>query len=341
MPETMDALKSFTHLAENIPEWLSKLDELAVQVADQHTRFARMSQSTFTQYRLSKKHDSTESLRPPKDDLEPPATIMLGETSIPPIDIPPTSQPNAITTPLLKEIKRKRKPGSNLSAASGPQKYRTRTMIIVYYDSAIQAAFESLVRCIAGARNNLRKGKTAASFKARMLSMGIGGDGGDDDDDDSYPTLNPKMMIKRAPRSSSPPNTSPNFDQADGDLEAAQNLCEVAAHQFLRDGDCEEELEGTRKRFEDCLKVAKEEVEKLRAEEESNIQANALEPPVDAARPIKSMSEEVAMAAQKLEVPRIPIAPTLTSNGTIEVDDDSDASSVHIDLTALRRTRRV
>ncbi|KAL8774482.1 MAG: hypothetical protein Q9209_000855 [Squamulea sp. 1 TL-2023] len=338
----MDALKSFTHLVDNIPEWLSKLDKLAVQVADQHTRFARMSQSTFTQYRLSKKHDSTESLRPPQDDLEPPATVMLGETNIPPTHIPPTTQPNGITTPILKEIKRKRKPGSNLSVASGPQKYRTRTMIIVYYDSAIQAAFESLVRCIAGARNNLRKGKTAASFKARMLSMGIGDDDDDDDDDDdSYPILNPKMMIKRAPRSSSPPNTSPNFDQADGDLEAAQNLCEVAAHQFLRDGDCEEELEGTRKRFEDCLKVAKEEVEKLRAQEESNLQAKASESPVDAARPMKSINEPPATSAQKLEMPRIPIASTLTSSGTIEVDDDSDASSVHIDLTALRRTRRV
>ncbi|KAL8669326.1 MAG: hypothetical protein Q9168_006082 [Polycauliona sp. 1 TL-2023] len=345
MAEPMDALKSFTHLTDNVPEWLSKLDQLTVQVADQRARFSRMSHSHFTRYRLAKKHDSTESLRPPKDDLEDdvdaaaptptPAPLLLADTLVPPTSTPPTSQPNTTTTTLPKEIQRKRKPASNLSVASGPQKYRTRTMIIVYYDSAIQAAFEDLVRCIAGARNNLRKGKTAATFKARMLSMGMG----DGDNAASYPILNPKMMIKRLPRSSPPPGACPRFDQADGDLDAAQNLCEVAAHQFLRDGDCEEELEGTRKRFEDCLKVAQEEVDKLKMEKEQ--QDPAADPSVEGAAPIKAPTEPVTTAAQKLEMPRIPVVPTLTTNGAIEVDDESDGSSIHIDLTAFRRTRRV
>ncbi|KAL8809315.1 MAG: hypothetical protein Q9223_007941 [Gallowayella weberi] len=338
MAEAMDALKSFTHLTDSIPAWLSKLDELAVQVADQHSRFARMSQTDFTGFRLAKKHDSTESLRPPKDDLPPPDPVMLAKTSVQPTDIPPTSQPNLTQTPLTKEIRRKRKPASNLSGASGAQRYRTRTMIIVYYDSAIQEAFESLVRDIASARNNLRKGKTAASFKARMLSMGMGDD--DDDDDGAYPILNPKLIAKRISLIP-PPDASPNFDQADGDLEAAQNLCEVAAHQFLRDGDCEEELEGTRKRFEDCLKVATEQVEKIRAEEGKESPADSTESIVDAPSTVTVETHPVAIAAEKLEMPRIPIVPTLTSNGTIEVDDDSDAGSVHIDLTAFRRTRRV
>lgn len=210
-------------------------------------------------------------------------------------------------------------------------------MVIVYYDSAIQAAFEDLVRCIASARNNLRKGKTAVSLKARMLSIGMG----DAHDDDANPILNPKMMIMRVPRSSPPADAGPRFDQADGDLEAAQNLCEVAAHQFLRDGDCEEELEGTRKRFEDCLKVAKEEAEKLKTEKKRDGPADASESTVDAATPIKVRTGSLPMATEKLDVPRIPVVPTLTSNGTIEVDDESDASSIHIDLTAFRRTRRV
>ncbi|KAL8684973.1 MAG: hypothetical protein Q9224_006035 [Gallowayella concinna] len=335
----MEALTSFTHLTDSIPIWLSKLDELAVQVADQHSRFARMSQTNFTGLRLAKKHDSTESLRPPKDDLDPPDSIILAKPSVSPTSIPPTSQPNLPKTPLTKEIRRKRKPGSNLSAASGAQRYRTRTMIIVYYDSAIQEAFESLVRNIASARNNLRKGKTAASFKARMLSMGMGEDD-DDDDDDACPILNPKLMIKRIPRTPQS-DASPNFDQADGDLEAAQNLCEVAAHQFLRDGDCEEELEGTRKRFEDCLRVATEQVEKFRAEEGKESPADSTGSRVNASSTINAENYPVPIAAEKFEMPRIPVVPTLTSNGTIEVDDDSDAGSVHIDLTVLRRTRRV
>ncbi|KAL8800334.1 MAG: hypothetical protein Q9182_005261 [Xanthomendoza sp. 2 TL-2023] len=346
MAEAMDTLKSFTHLADSIPLWLSKLDQLAVQVADQHSRFARISQTDFTGFRLAKKHDSTESLRPPKDDVPPPDPPMLAETSLQPkpTEIPPTSQPNPTHTPLTKEIRRKRKPASNLSGASGAQRYRTRTMIIVYYDSAIQEAFESLVRDIASARNNLRKGKTAASFKARMLSMGMGDDDNDDDDNDTYPILNPKLIAKRIPRIP-PPDASPNFDQADGDLEAAQNLCEVAAHQFLRDGDCEEELEGTRKRFEDCLKVATEQVENLRAEKRKASPADSTESDVnDTPSTLAVENHPVAItaaAAEKLEMPRLPVVPTLTANGTIEVDDDSDAGSVHIDLTAFRRTRRV
>ncbi|KAI4138275.1 MAG: hypothetical protein L6R39_006875 [Caloplaca ligustica] len=331
MPETMDALKSFTHLSDNIPDWLIKLDHLALQVAEQHSRFTRLSQSEFTGIRLSKKHDSTESLRPPKDDLDDynPTALVLAQA-------PPTAQPNH---PLLvKEIRRKRKSASaDLSAASGPQRYRSRSLVIVYYDSAIQEAFETLVRNIAGARNNLRKGRTAASFKARMASMGMA-----DDDDDAYPALNPKLLIKRAPRTSTP-SESPSFQKADEDLEAAQNLCEVAAHQFLRDGDCDDEIAGTRKRFQDCLATAKAEVARLQAEESRQDAGDSpevlSEPTMPARRDININS--VTLATEKTDAPRMPTIPTLTTNGTIEVDDDSDAASVHIDLSAFRRTRRI
>ncbi|KAL8652786.1 MAG: hypothetical protein Q9210_002483 [Variospora velana] len=330
----MNALQSFTHLTDNIPDWLIKIDDLAVQVAEQHSRFVRLSQADFTEIRLSKKHDSTESLRPPKDDLDDPAPFVLTRTSASPTDIPPTSQPN--NNLLVKEIRRKRKSGSaDLSAASGHQRYRTRSLVIVYYDSAIQDAFESLVRNIAGARNNLRKGRTAASFKARMASMGMG-----DDDDDGYPTLDPKLMVKRVQRAS-PPSESPRFQQADEDLEAAQNLCEVAAHQFLRDGDCGEEIAGTRKRFEDCLETARAEVKKLQAEDSQKTERLASDPATEPTKPVKAERNVVTLVAEKVDAPVIPKIPTLTTTGAIEVDDDSDAASVHIDLTAFRRLRRV
>ncbi|KAL9019857.1 MAG: hypothetical protein Q9185_002906 [Variospora sp. 1 TL-2023] len=330
----MDALQSFTHLTDNIPDWLIKIDDLAVQVSEQHSRFVRLSQADFTEIRLSKKHDSTESLRPSKDNQDDPAPLVLTRASASPRDIPPTSQPN--NNLLVKEIRRKRKSGSaDLSAASGPRRYRTRSLVIVYYDSAIQDAFESLVRNIAGARNNLRKGRTAASFKARMASMGMG-----DDDDDGYPTLDPKLMVKRVQRAS-PPRESPRFLQADEDLEAAQNLCEVAAHQFLRDGDCGEEIAGTRKRFEDCLETARAEVKKLQAEESQKTERLASDPATEPTKPVRAERGVVSLVAEKVDAPVIPKIPTLTTNGAIEVDDDSDAASVHIDLTAFRRLRQV
>ncbi|KAL9600370.1 MAG: hypothetical protein Q9219_003220 [cf. Caloplaca sp. 3 TL-2023] len=333
MPETMDALKSFTHLADNIPDWLVKLDQLAVQVAEQHSRFAKLSQAQFTEFRLSKKHDSTESLRPPKDELDP-SSAPITDHLAPPKMIPPLSQPGAGV--LVNEINRKRKSGSaNLSATSEPPRYRTRSLVIVYYDSAIQEAFESFVRSIAGARNNLRKARIAASFKARMASIGVG----DDDDEDEFPTLNPKSRTKRASRASASAE-NPSFQKADEDLEAAQNLCEVAAHQFLRDGDCGEEIAGTRKRFEECLETARVEVDKLRMTD-AELGEDATEQALEAASRPEVEPTPVPIAIEKIEAPRIPAMPTLTSNGTIEVDSDSDGSSVHIDITAFRRMRRV
>lgn len=344
----MDALTCFTNLGDNIPHWLTKLDQLATQVADQHTRFTTLTH--FTELGLRKRHDSTESLRPKNDDENSPKvehdqnvssknnnkndndTAMVVDALMPSGQL---GISNVIidSTVILRDVRRKRKPRSSFSGASGPRQYRTRSMVIVYYDSAIQEAFESLVRNIASARNNLRKGKTEASFKARMASLGMDetlfAGGGD------LAMLNPKMMRSRFQRSSQqtpPTEYVPAFEEADQHLEAAQSLCEVAAHQFLRDGDCSDEIEGTKARFQNCLSVAQREADVLRqrkSQESSELVAedNPDEPPR-----VVALDEKVDLSAVK--------ASTYADVGTIEVDNESDASSAHIDLSALRRARR-
>ncbi|KAL9609568.1 MAG: hypothetical protein Q9167_005678 [Letrouitia subvulpina] len=338
MPESMDAVRSFTYLTDNIPLWLAKIDQVAAEAAQQHARSIRMSQSDFTKIRLSKKkHDSTESLRPPKDDIDDAhdaTPIFVTETPVQPGDTPPSSHPPVNSAAIVtKDIRRKRKPASaNLSAASGPQKYRTRPMIIVYYDSAIQEAFDSMVRNIAGARNSLRKGKTTATFKARMASIGMGDELPDDPD-----TFDPHLLVKKARRDPLA-NSNTAFDAADKELEEAQNLCEVAAHQFLRDGDCNEEIGGTIQRFKSCLSIAEKEIGKLRAEEskERDGQSRSPEGVPHAEEP---KAEDMPLVSNKMEGPKIPTYST--NNGIIEVDSDSDAGSVQVDLTAIRRMRRV
>lgn len=231
----MDALTSFTNLSDNIPDWLIKLDQLAAQVAEQHSRFTTLTH--FTEVKLRKKHDSTESLRPTDDEGNSTPnhhdhnvtsnsnnnknnnhrnpknhendTAMVFNTSMPSgrLDISDVQVDSAI---ILRDVRRKRKPRSSFSGASGPRQYRTRSMIIVYYDSAIQEAFESLVRSIASARNNLRKGKTAVSFKARMASLGM--------DETLFASpgdlvmLNSKMLRSRFQRSNQ--HTSPEIGRA-------------------------------------------------------------------------------------------------------------------------------
>ncbi|KAA8570818.1 hypothetical protein EYC84_000210 [Monilinia fructicola] len=77
-----------------------------------------------------------------------------------------SSQPTPPTEPLprVPAVLRKRKTESLASGNSQAPKYRTRSMIIVYYDSAVQTAFEELVKFVSGNRNAMRKGKMAAKM---------------------------------------------------------------------------------------------------------------------------------------------------------------------------------
>lgn len=199
-------------------------------------------------------------------------------------------------------------------------------MVIVYYDSDIQDAFELLVRNIAGARNNLRKGRAAATFKARMASLdkspplfSAGGERGID--------LKAGLSMKRA--TSDPVQTCPAFEVSDKDLENSQIACERAAHQMLRDGNCKEELLRTKNNFQNSLKLAEKEVERLQEEKAREAVDNpATEEPV-----ITKIEDKTAPPKVK------PIE--FAGVGAIEVDDGSEAESVHIDLSAIRRMRRV
>ena len=338
----MDALQSFVHLNDCVPPWLSKLDELTVSVAEHNARFLEMARLGNRLFR--KKNLSTESLR--EDGVH--HYTIEGETAAKAADIyiPPNPSHQCLSHASRAwqaanngGIVRKRK-GSTASFASGPPRYRTKSMVVVYYDSDVQESFDSLYRSIAGARNNLRKGKTDASFKERMASLGT---------ESSYPAvgdfamLNPKLMRAGFGRRTLGLDFPANdkllaFDEADKDLEITQNLCEVAAHQFLRDGDCRLEIEGIRKKFEQCRTIAKREVERLKEEE-----AREQEEKEVSVRPVQGGQLPIAKYVEARVNPPPPLKEiNLTETGAIEVDDGSDAESAHVDLSAFRsRTRRV
>ena len=344
-----------------------QVDELSARVAVRHSEFAKLSHTP--QSRPPKKSNgSTDSIRPndnthdtDQSNIFPPTaeTRHIPQSSKKSLKSSAPRQPsvNPNNQILLQDAQRKRqpRPASILSGASGPARYRSRSMLIVYYDSAIQEAIEALVRNIGSARNNLRKGKTTASFKARMstLGMGLSSITSPAQRTSSFmvfgekPT-HPKLMGRDAPNGTARPDPLAAFDQADKWLETAQSLCEVAAHQFLRDGDCTAELEGTRKRFEGCLRVAEQEVARLRLEEERDeIQKQEGEGEEEEEEEEDEDEDEEEEEEQEKE----PDRPTAKVNhpprfesskvGMIEVDDDDDTNSIHIDLSAFRRTRRV
>jgi hypothetical protein len=115
---------------------------------------------------------------PPKASSNPrpsPGAGLARQSSQP---TPPTqSRPSAA-------VIRKRKTESLASAESLVPKYRTRSMIIVYYDSAVQTAFEDLVKFVSGSRNAMRKGKMAAKMAEMRRAAELEVDADDDDDDD-------------------------------------------------------------------------------------------------------------------------------------------------------------
>ena len=220
---------------------------------------------------------------------------------------------------------RKRKTESLASGESVAPKYRTRSMIIVYYDSAVQTAFEELVKFVSGSRNAIRKGKMAAKMAEmrRAAELEVEADEEAEDDvltgsetllaaqkrivvgkagesripvaselDNGPDFTVPKLRylstrdmgpsrsfartgqmgsalsggILRGRRRAGDASTADIFDQLDKGLEWCQSQCEHAAHQFLREGMCSQEIENIKKKLDEVKETAEKEVERLKKE---------------------------------------------------------------------------
>lgn len=351
-------------LATSIPTWHVLLDDLNGKIASRQRELAEAEDYKPSQPSLKNK-GSTESLRPKNDDeVSPDIDTTMSSTDAPPqTDTPPpTVKPPAPTPPnppanpppiqrpgphrakavpakglpaLSPPAPRKRKPSSLASADSGKPTNRTRSMIIVYYDSAVQIALEELVKHISASRNSMRKGKMAA----RMATMrhlaeleALDDDADDlppppaalpnpnaflgsaalahdilaaatpgDADDDGLPlpmlqfvstrrmgpmrdlvTSKSASAAARAslakdkkpggpgggpgvggghisfhrPSAAASPSSANIFDELDAGLEWCQSMCEHAAHQFLRDGRCDQEVAGVKARLGEVLERA-------------------------------------------------------------------------------------
>ena len=347
----MDPLQSFTFLTSSLPDWIAQLDKLSAQVTQRHSEFRRLSQASRTLNSTRKrKTGSTESLRPESEDTVDSDSYQTTDPTTPSpkdIEIDPS---NKHLFQEVREARRRCRPGFAASDTSGPQRYRTRTSLIIYYDSAIQEGFGALVRNIGSARNNIRKGKANASFKVRMASIGR---------EHGLSEL-PKLSKDRDGSLLIKGHDFGPFDQVDKDLEAAQSFCEVGAHQFLREGNCREEVQGTRRKFESCLRIAEQQVARLELERqeeteqekrrererEAQQERKRLELPDHAIGiaidedPTPKEDDVVEVGSGVIKVDEKVSSYGFAGIGAIEVDDESDGSSVHIDLSAFRSTRR-
>ena len=117
--------------------------------------------------------------------------------------------------------------------------------------------------------------------------------------------------------SATPP---PIYDQLDKALERTQIMCEKAAHQYLRDGDCRLEIREAKKSLEEVIEMVEPEYAKLCE--------------METAEQKESVEATVRVEEGKLVVTRVP------SLGEIEVDDELD-DEVDIKLTFPRAGRRM
>lgn len=356
----MEALKN---LIANVPDWLRKLDELNGQIEQRQLELAKLTEGSKTNSpsrtgpKSIRNKGSTESLRPrdepeahPNDPLpqsnadiaaERAAAAAAGaaaakaNTEQPSPPSPSGSQsPSALQRQTSQmraagqararaALRKRQRTGSVLSAEGAPPKYRTRSMIIVYYDSYVQMFFEELVKFVSAGRNMMRKAKMAA--KVAQIKRLAELESPDDEDDgphgpgilspDNSPVAAPTPSSAKAtepeilepalpfvstrrmaggPRATrgnmylrasgsrmirGPGDPSPSlgpdgkpapadvYDTLDKGLEYVQSMCEQGAHQFLRDGDCGEEILNIKRRLGETKELADKEMERVKKED--------------------------------------------------------------------------
>lgn len=130
----------------------------------------------------------------------------------------PSNKKASPSPPIRSSMHSVRSTSRNSQAPSHPAKLeksnRTRSIIIVYYDSAVQKAFEELVRHISLARNAMRKGKMAERM-ARMRELaGLENDSSSsDEDEDRGGALAPSTNNANRDIKPSTPNAKLTTDQ--------------------------------------------------------------------------------------------------------------------------------
>lgn len=253
-----------SHLNDNIPRWLESLSVVRKRMAGQSC------ERTLAPGR--QKTDSTHSIRPA--DKNNAVGRNVKTESSPTDQLPSTSLQTPVSThPVRQQAKRKRQ-STSTSSLSAPCRYRTKTMVIVEYDSEVQKSFEGLVRNIGSARNLLRKSKMAAKMdKLANMALNLGSALDDDEPDPLSSKLGPPNQPRigfcsvRTTRAMGPTCVSADsedfFDVTDKALEKAQGLCERAAHLHLREGNADSQIDQTVKKLNKVTSLCQTELDKL------------------------------------------------------------------------------
>ncbi|KAJ6005736.1 hypothetical protein N7451_003680 [Penicillium sp. IBT 35674x] len=345
MAASMDALGAFTHLQTNLPAWITRVSELAAHASARHAEYSEAYRKHSKSKSRRRKNSSVCSIH--TDKLVPIAQQKA-----------PGPESATVNTSMCKEEKvlaqqagRKRGTDEAPSIDSN-ERYdfvSTRHNVIIDYDGHTQKVLEQIVKDIGIARNNIRRGKMSMmpsrmGIRSNALSRTAAGAG----PDSPIASLSCVRSTRTATGlvgvtgiSNGISNDSP-FDFSDKQLELAHGLCETAAFQVLRSGDCGTELDGVEEKFKMLLEMTTKEVARLEEEKEETKkqEEEAPEREEEAEEPIPP--PQTSTAARLARIAALSAnKPSTSATGTIEVDDASSlsAESLELDLSAFRSSR--
>ncbi|KKA26533.1 hypothetical protein TD95_005068 [Thielaviopsis punctulata] len=286
----MDALNN---ISQNVPTWHEKLSTLSETITQRQEELALINEPAPP--KTIKHRGSTESLRPQDEILQLPQDTNDNDDDDELLRPSPhqltaaaigraSSQALAVAHARARaQVRKKQRTASvtSVDVEEKPSKYRSRRMIIVYYDSFVQCFFEELVKFVSASRNLIRKAKMTAKVAhiKRVAEM----ESQNDDDDSS---LSADRSMPGAPIAPRLPSLRYNarsarlgsygiglskptdaYDLLDKALEFIQSQSEKGAHQFLRDGDCTDEINNISRRMIEARDVAQREITRILSEE--------------------------------------------------------------------------
>ncbi|KAG6012342.1 hypothetical protein E4U43_007836 [Claviceps pusilla] len=424
----MDALRN---LANNIPDWQRRLDDLNGQIEHRQAELAAMAGSAVRSAAAAppppgpppppplRNKGSSESLKPKDDgqmhpDLDPllpwpqnlqhrdnrakrPAPPRTPSTSSKEVRhaFTPNSpadddraapalhhhhvcragaSQNRAPAPASAQAKKKRRPNTVVSAEGAAPTCRTRSMIIVYYDSYVQGFFDDLVRFVSSSRNLMRKAKMAAKVAhiKRMAELEIANEAKRCSSErfavDALPPMRYTSTCRLGSISHDDMSTEPRqpgdsnepvdvYDSLDKSLEFVQSTCEHSAHQFLRDADCHDEIQKIQARLVEVLQESKDEIERVQRQgpelvrESGNLGKARMHRPIGMRRDVTAEHKDGTMAETTgklliLDTEPIP-TPAPGPSTMLEIDPNPDEDldelipTLHYRSTRLMRSGAV
>lgn len=340
-----EALSCFQALLQSVPGWIADLENILDNATERQNDLLFANQpaagSERTLVRKASKSSSLKS-KHSKDEGEVVAIEEETREGTPAPTLLRPQLPHMTNSDALRLSQRKRKTASALSGdQSGPCKYRSRSMVVVYYDGDAQKQFEALVRAVGTSRNYVRKAKMSLRVDSLVWGVSTESESSSSDGEETIKGLG--TFTYRTTRSRRPDSSmfgkdgSEAFEQIDKLLETTQALCERAAHQILRDGDCGAEVNNAKAQLADVRRVTEKETPAL--EKKAAKSAERRRRSEEQRR--KEKEEQSKTLATRSDNEKIDMLGLVPHDGPLEVDtaeadDDDDSSEGELNLGAMK-----